>query len=249
MNIPVLYSDDDMLVINKPAGVVVNRAESVREQTVQDWVENKIKDQRSKIEVAEGTDFYKRSGVVHRIDKETSGILLIAKNESAFIVLQTQFKERVVKKTYHALLHGMLKPASGTILAPIGRLPWNRKRFGVVADGKPAKTQYRVDTYYQLKNVSGNQDRYSLVFFFPESGRTHQIRAHAKYSGHPLVADSFYAGKRGLRTDRTWCPRLFLHAAAISFHHPKTHKSISIEAPLPADLKQALTHLKPVDKA
>ena len=130
MDISILYEDDDLLAIDKPPGVVVNRAESVKGETVQDWTETYLSFPRRR--ESNDSDFESRAGIVHRIDKETSGILLIAKNPIAFEKLQSQFKDRTIKKTYLALVHGDLVPSEGEIRAPVGRLPWNRERFGIV---------------------------------------------------------------------------------------------------------------------
>ena len=239
----ILFEDDFVLVIDKPAGLVVNRAESVKEQTVQDWIENRIKKYELGIMNGE-SDFEKRAGIVHRIDKETSGILLIAKTPDAFVELQRQFKDREVEKTYLALVHGEVKQKEGTINAPLGRLPWNRERFGILASGRESETSYKIIKNYELRSMNKtSHNSFSLVEFYPKTGRTHQIRVHAKYIHHPLVGDSLYAGRKTSRQDRTWCPRLFLHAAEITFTHPETQKKISIKSQLPNDLQKALSNL------
>lgn len=230
-----MYEDEYLLAIDKPSGLVVNRAESVKGETLQDWVEGRLNVKRKTLN--EG-DFYSRNGIVHRLDKETSGILLIARDPETFSRLQAQFKSRVVKKTYIALVHGAMKEKKGEIDAPIGRLPWNRERFGVFPGGRPAQTGYKV-----LKEYEREGQKYSLVEWYPETGRTHQIRVHAKYLGNPIVADTFYAGRKTSRRDRLWCPRLFLHAAKISFKHPKNGKTVRIESALPEDLKAVLDNL------
>jgi len=169
-----------------------------------------------------------RAGIVHRIDKETSGILLIAKTPEAFRELQRQFKEREVKKTYLALVHGKLVPEEGEINAPVGRLPWNTERFGVVPGGKEAVTRYKV---VKCEDIS-------LVELYPETGRTHQIRVHLKYINHPIIGDYLYAGRKTSRDDRAGdAPRVMLHAWKISFIHPDTHKTLAIESPIPDDMK------------
>lgn len=224
MNFPILFEDDAMMAVNKPPGIVVNRAESVKGETVQDWVE---KTYHIFIE--------NRAGIVHRIDKETSGILLIAKTPEAFIELQRQFKERMIHKTYLAIVHGVLVPDMGEIRAPVGRLPWNRERFGIVPGGKEAVTKYRV--------LSVIRENFSLVELYPETGRTHQIRVHLKYVNHPIVGDYLYAGRKTARDDRTWAPRVMLHAWKLTCLHPMTKKGtclpagrLAIEAPIPDDM-------------
>lgn len=219
MDIPILYEDDVLCVVNKPPGVVVNRAESVKEKTVEDWAHEKF---------TSGID---RSGVVHRIDKETSGILLIAKTPEVFIELQRQFKERIVKKTYLAVVHGKLVPEEGEIRAPVGRLPWNPERFGIVPEGKEAFTKYK---------VLGSWDDKSFVELYPETGRTHQIRVHLKYINHPVVGDYLYAGRKTARDDRKLVPRLMLHAWKLTFVHPTNGGEFAVEAPIPDDMMKVV---------
>ena len=199
-------------------------------------------------------EFENRSGIVHRLDKETSGILLIAKNPASFLNLQKQFKDRSVKKTYIALVHGEVKPESGEINVPVGRLSFNRKRFGVVAGGREAVTKYKVLSikYYAVpagRQVSdGKKEPLSLLELYPKTGRTHQIRVHLKYFGHPVFSDPLYGGRKTSRNDRKLLPRLFLHAAKISFLHPKTNKIISLESPLPQELVNFLLTLSKKSK-
>lgn len=236
----IIFEDEDLLIIEKPAGMVVNRAESVKGETVQDWAEKKLKVKSPKLKVDKDSDFYKRSGVVHRLDKETSGLLLIAKNPQSFENLQKQFSQREVEKKYLALVHGEVKPKEGVIRAPVGRLPWNREKFGVLPGGREALTSYKVISHYTLAPKP-----YTLLELSPQTGRTHQIRIHLKYLGHPVVGDAFYAGRKTARQDRKWCPRLFLHAAFLKFKHPKTREWLSFESELSEDLKKVLEKLKP----
>lgn len=230
----ILFEDEHLLVISKPFGVVVNRARTVKGKTVQDWMDERLNVEEADEKFKE-SDFYKRSGLVHRLDKETSGCLILAKNEEAFQKLQASFKERNVKKEYVALVHGKLVPEKGEINAPVGRLPWNRERFGVVPGGKEARTKYHVSgvMYQEFK---GKKEFYSFVNLFPETGRTHQLRVHMKYLGFPIVADYLYAGRKRHKKDRKWCPRVFLHAGKIEFPHPDTGKVVVVEAPLPEEL-------------
>ncbi len=260
MDVKIIFEDEDLMVLEKPAGITVNRSDTTKEEeTVQEWVEDKIKDQRSrlaakraKIKADEESDFYKRAGIVHRLDKETSGILLAAKNQEAFENLQQQFKERRVKKAYTALVHGKVVPSDGEIRVPVGRLPWNRKRFGVVAGGREAVTKYHVlspsvlssgskDIMYHV--LDKKKEQLSILELYPETGRTHQIRVHLKHINHPIFSDSLYAGRKTARDDRKELFRMFLHASKISFFHPKTNKLISFESPLPHDLKKFLDTL------
>lgn len=219
--IPVIYADDYLVVIDKPSGMTVNRAETTKaEKTVEDWFES--------INLP-------RHGIVHRLDKDTSGLLIIAKTQAALTDLQAQFKARLVKKTYLAFVHGRLEPATGTINLPVGRNPVNRRRFGVFIDGRPAVSGYKVTAVYP---------DYSLVEVYPHTGRTHQIRVHFKHLNHPVAADPFYLGEKRWKADSLWCPRLFLHSHQVSFTHPVTKAIINLTAVLPDDLRKALEKIK-----
>lgn len=238
----ILFEDAVVLVVDKPTGLVVNRAESVKEPTLQDWLDST---QDIGYSAQENSEFARRAGIVHRIDKETSGVLLVAKTPEAFIELQRQFKEREIEKTYIALVHGKFEREQGIINASVGRLPWNRERFGILSGGREAETRYKVKQVFARlsKSDKGQTEYFSLVEFYPKTGRTHQIRVHAKYLHHALVSDTFYAGRKTSRSDREWCPRLFLHAAKIIFTHPVTRERVVAESPLPADLQKALDFL------
>jgi len=247
MDPKIVFEDSHILVLAKPAGMVVNRVKTARGKTVQDWVEEKLKCQNSNVETttqnSKLSDFYQRAGIVHRLDKETSGLLLVAKTPSAFAHLQAQFKERKVRKKYLTLVHGEVKAKEGEIEAPIGRLPWKRMRFGVLPGGKQAKTKYQVLCIKYYVSEKERREYYSLLEAFPHTGRTHQIRVHLQYINHPVVADEFYVGKKRARKDRQWCPRLFLHACYLNFCHPKTKKRVEFELELPEDLKKVLESL------
>jgi 23S rRNA pseudouridine1911/1915/1917 synthase len=233
----IIYQDELIFVLDKPSGWVVNDAKTTKDTpTVQSWIEDNFDFPSAKAKSL-------RSGIVHRIDKETSGILLVAKNEKTFHYLQSLFKKREVKKTYKTLVHGELEIAKDTIDAPVGRLPWNREHFGVLPGGRRAITSFELEGTYAL-----NDEGFSLVKVFPKTGRTHQIRIHFKYLGHPLVSDNLYAGRKTSRDDRKWCPRLFLHALSISFAHPKNNEKVEYSSELASDLKKALRVLKKLPK-
>ncbi len=236
MNIPIISEDDYLLVIEKPTGIVVNRAESVVGETIQDWSEIKLGIKNLEYKTEEEKDFYNRAGIVHRLDKETSGLLLIAKTPQAFFNLQSQFKERKVIKKYTALVHGNIAPPEGVIKATVGRLPWNRERFGILPGGREAVTTYKL--LKLLKSPLG--EPLSFLEVTPLTGRTHQIRIHLKYIGRPIVSDSFYGGRKTYRRDKMFCPRLFLHAGFIQFRHPFTGKEIEFKSELPLELKEVL---------
>lgn len=239
MDISVIYEDESLLVINKPPGIVVNRAQSVKGETAQDWVINKYP-QLLTINYELQTDFSNRAGIVHRIDRETSGLLLIAKNPPAFMELQRQFRERLVKKTYLAVVHGIVVPEEGQINAPVARLPWQRERFGIVPGGKDSITKYKVVKTYSKNQLYQDFHDYSLLELTPLTGRTHQIRVHLKYVNHPIIGDYLYAGRKTSRADRLWASRVMLHAWKISFLHPETGKTVDYEAPVPDDMKRII---------
>lgn len=228
----ILYQDNSFFVVDKPSGWITNDADTTTTQPViQTWV-------RENFDYPLKGNTEMRDGIVHRLDKETSGILIVAKTAESFVKLQSEFKNREVQKTYTALLHGKVTPEEGKIEAEVGRLPWRRDRFGVVPGGRSSMSEYKVIKFYP-----GERGGNSLVEFHPKTGRTHQIRIHSKHIGHAIVADEFYAGRKTARNDRKWCPRLFLHASAIKFIHPETLKTVEFESHLPADLQSVLTTL------
>lgn len=229
----IIFQDESIFVVEKPSGWITNEADTTTTQPViQKWIrENYDYPLKDNVEM--------RDGIVHRLDKETSGILLVAKTKEAFEKLQAEFKGRKVQKTYLALLHGKVEPLEGKIEATVGRLPWRRDRFGVLPGGRESTTEYKVLNFYP-----GNNAGHSLVEFHPKTGRTHQIRIHSKHIGHAIVADEFYAGRKTARNDRKWCPRLFLHASGIKFIHPVTGKDVEFRSELPDDLKEVLNNLK-----
>lgn len=224
----IIFENDDFICINKPSGWIVNEANTAKTPYVlQTWLKNNFDFPIFK-------NHEMRNGIVHRLDKETSGVLLVAKTEEYFLYLQSLFKERKIQKSYLALCHGKVEPSEATINAPVGRLPWNRERFGVMQGGREATTKYKVKNYYEKDN-----ENYTLLELFPKTGRTHQIRIHLKYINHPIVADTFYAGRKTSNNDRQWCERLFLHAYSLEFLD-KNNNLIKIESELFDDLKNAL---------
>jgi 23S rRNA pseudouridine1911/1915/1917 synthase len=241
----VIFEDSDLLIINKPAGMVVNKAETAKNFfTLQEWVEERTDLQKFGNESEEEKVFQERSGIAHRLDKETSGIMLIAKNPPALVELMKQFKERVVEKTYEALVHGKVTPASGEINVPIGRLPWNRTHFGVLPAGRESRTLYKVLAYKEY-SFEKKKEILTLLEAYPKTGRTHQIRVHLRFLGYPIFADSLYAGRKNIRKDRKVLSRHFLHAKEIRFLHPMTHKPMHFIAELPLDLLAFVQSLAP----
>lgn len=234
MDVKALYEDDDLVVFEKPSGLIINNSDTTRDvPTLQKIVQERhaafLKNE------SEDEEFLDRSGIVHRLDKETSGIIIVAKNPVSFQNLKNQFKERRVEKEYLALVHGEIKNENGEISVPVGRLPWNRKRFGVVAGGREAKTFYKV-----LRTIDKNGEILTLLRVMPKTGRTHQIRVHLKHVGYPIYSDLLYAGRKIAKKDRSALPTIFLHAHKIVFFHPKTGERISIESKLPEVLESFL---------
>ncbi len=247
-NIDILFEDKDLLIINKPSGITVNDSETTKDKiTIQSWNKQFINlGNNSDIPNEIFDEFKNRDGVVHRLDKETSGALILAKNAKSFWELKKQFMERTIKKTYLALAHGEIKPEIGEISAPVGRESFNRMRFGVVIGGREAITLYKIISKFQFPNFKKNE-KLSLVELNPKTGRTHQIRVHLKHIGHPIFADELYAGRKTARDDRKFLNRFFLHAEKIEFKHPVTEKFMSITAPLSKELKDFLETLTTVN--
>lgn len=225
----VLLETDSFLAISKPAFWVVNEAATAHgNMTVQNWI-----DSRYDFQLAH--DSLHRNGIVHRLDKETSGVLLIAKTIDSFQNLQSQFAARSTEKVYRALVHGALS-SGGTITVPIARNTKNRTKFGVSPLGREAQTKFELVRVYSKKKG----ESYSEILLYPKTGRTHQIRVHMSYIHHPLVSDPLYVGEKLLFQDKMWCSRMFLHAKSLSFLDPDSNTQRTIEAPLPTDLAQAL---------
>lgn len=218
----IIYEDRDILVIDKPAGLTTHPAPGHPEHTLVNAVLAHCPD------LALSSDLM-RPGIVHRLDKDTSGLIVIAKNDSARECLVAQFKTRAVTKGYLVLVNGRLSPEQGMIEAPIGRDPHNRRKMAIVEAGKEAITQYRV-----RKHLDG----YTLVEVTPVTGRTHQIRVHLSAIGYPVVGDPTY----GVR----WAhlKRQFVHAYRLGFRLPSTEEYREFTSPLPADLEQSLELLE-----
>ncbi len=225
----IIYEDDDMLAINKPADMVVHPSPGHSEGTLVNAVLGYCPN-------LEGVGGERRPGIVHRLDKETSGLILVAKNDLALRHLQRQFKRRTIKKTYLALVEGHVQPPQALVDAPIGRDPNHRQRMAVIAPGSSARSR-RAQTEYQLLRIYGD---YSLLECYPRTGRTHQIRVHLAFAGFPIVGDTTY----GRRKQRLELDRHFLHASALTFERPADDKELSLEAPLPEELKAMLELLQ-----
>ena len=231
----VLYEDDDVIVINKPAGMTVHAGAGTSRGTLVNALLGRGQ------ALAQSTDAL-RPGIVHRLDKETSGIILVAKNDAAHARLGEAFRTRAVKKTYIALVHGLLKQPRGRIELAIGRDPKRRvrmtaRRTALLARVREARTDWRV-----LARV----DSCTLVEVQLHTGRTHQIRVHFSALHHPVVGDTLYGAPARLRVSKINLPPLgrnFLHAAKLGFTHPRTAEPIEIRAPLPPELSAFLQQL------
>lgn len=234
----VIFKNDDYAVLSKPAGMIVNNADTSRDEyTLQDWVREEFG-----IVEDDSSEFLRRGGIVHRLDKETSGVILVALNEKSFSFMQSQFRERKVEKEYIALCHGKMIN-KGYLNVPIGRLPWNRMKFGVIPKGRESYTEFKVLSNYILRDGK-NKYELSLVKAFPKTGRTHQIRVHFQYAGHPIFADSLYGGRKMYNIDKKYLHRHFLHASKITFLSPTTESTVSYEACLTPELNYLLDKLE-----
>ncbi|NLX11632.1 MAG: RluA family pseudouridine synthase [Chloroflexi bacterium] len=219
----VLYEDDQLAVIDKPAGMVVHPAFGHTSGTLVNAVLARWP------QIADFSE-PSRAGIVHRLDKETSGVIVVAKTRETLEYLRRLFKEREVHKRYLALVEGMPDTPSGIIDAPIGRDPAQRKRMAVVRDGREAVTEYHVlETYAD----------HTLLEVFPQTGRTHQIRVHLAFIGTPVVGDTVY----GRRKQAIRMKRHFLHAASITFPRPESGELLTVEAALPTGLQNVLDKL------
>lgn len=232
MEIEVLYEDNETLVINKPVGLVVNRAGSVSSPTVQDWIEKNY--QFSITNFQKDKLFIDRSGVCHRLDKETSGCLLIAKNPEALRYYLKLFKKRELTKEYTALVHGRVEPNEGTVALPLQRSRFDRKKWRVHYEGKRAETSWTVLKRYRYENTEHWKNALTYLRLNLKTGRTHQIRVHLSFLGWPVFADEKYLNKELAVRDREFLSHHFLHAERISFTS-FSGEEIKVEAPLPAD--------------
>lgn len=243
MDIPILHEDEAVVVIDKPVGVICNRAETVKVETLQDWWESRYKVTIESTKTEDESYFLERSGLVHRLDKETSGVMIMAKTVPSFVELLRQFREREVQKTYVALTHGLWKVRVGEISLPIGRRSDNRQRMGVREDGRESVTNYRVREEFkswsfprELKVEDRGYTGFSLVEFMPKTGRMHQIRVHARHMGHPIVGDEQYGGRKRSREDRKWCSHVMLMAKTLELTHPITKARLRWESMLELEL-------------
>jgi 23S rRNA pseudouridine1911/1915/1917 synthase len=259
MKIKILYEDKNMLAIDKPAGVAVHPAVEQahygagsdgksKKPTIADWVllnypSTKNVGEPIKLIINNEELIIKRPGIVHRLDRETSGVLLIAKNQKTFLFLKDQFKNHKVKKVYRAFVYGsvsdpkasLLTGGKGVINVPIGRSP---KDIRAYTAGRGARQPLRdaITEYIVIDRFRDKGEQYSYVEVYPKTGRTHQIRVHMRYINHPVVSDPIYRGTKDLALGMK---RLALHASSITFTQSNGELK-TIEAPLPADFKKAI---------
>lgn len=239
-----VYEDDDLIVINKPAGMVVHPAPGHSEGTLVNALLGYMQT-APKGEGWGGVGGVERPGIVHRLDSETSGVIVVAKNDAALRDLQAQFKARRVHKTYLALVDGSVKPPRGKIDAPIGRDPRHRQKMAVIplpsdkAQGKQSGARSAARDAVTVYRSLANLGAYTLVQAEPQTGRTHQVRVHLTFLGFPVVADAVYGKKK----NTLGLTRQFLHAWKIEFTLPRSGRAVSFVAPLPEDLVGAMEYL------
>ncbi|MBO0412185.1 RluA family pseudouridine synthase [Enterococcus hulanensis] len=226
LDLEIVYEDEDVVVINKPQGMVVHPSAGHPNGTLVNGLLYQIKNLSTINDVV-------RPGIVHRIDKDTSGLLMVAKNDRAHESLAKQLKDKTSLRKYVALVHGEIPHEKGRIEAPIGRSKVNRKMQAVIEGGKPAVTHFEV-----LQRFEG----YTLIELQLETGRTHQIRVHMQYIGYPVAGDPLYGPKKTLKGNGQ-----FLHAKLLGFEHPTTGEMMVFEAPLPVIFKKTLKQLKEKD--
>jgi 23S rRNA pseudouridine1911/1915/1917 synthase len=232
----VIYQDDDVIAVNKPAGMVVHPAAGNASGTLVNALlayapnVSTVGDER-------------RPGIVHRLDKETSGLLLIARTPSAHAALQAQFKSRAIKKTYLALCVGRVQPERGLINKPIARDPGNRKRMAIVQGGRDAVTKYAVAEVF-IRSDGNIARAYSLVRAHPLTGRTHQLRVHFASIGFPIIGDALYGARKDPLT-HALAPRQMLHSSELVFALPSTGLEKKLHAPMPEDMRRVIDDLTP----
>ena len=234
--ITVVFEDEDLAVVEKPAGMSVHPGAGQSAGTLVNALLHHMHD-------LSGIGGVERPGIVHRLDKETSGLLVIAKNDFTHQALSAQFAGRAVKKTYIAVAHGVIKQDEFTVDVPIGRDTRNRKKMTVTPKGRMALTDFQV-----VKNYYPHA---CLLYCFPMTGRTHQIRVHLSVQTHPIVGDKLYGGnpqRKSIELLREF-PRHALHAHAIKFKHPRTGRTLGFQSPIPEDIERLIEELEKLNTA
>lgn len=227
IRLDIVFEDQDLLVINKPRGMVVHPAPGHGSGTM-------VNALLAHCEDLSGIGGVMRPGIVHRLDKDTSGLLIVAKNDNAHQFLSSQLKSRKLKREYIALVHGRVEPLKGKIEAPLGRHPLHRKKMAVIAGGREAVTRFKVLKVFRS---------YSLLKLRLETGRTHQIRVHLSNIGYPVLGDVLYSGSKKSELPPGLSLSHALHAYRLSFVHPRTREQLEFTAPLPSDFQVVLRHL------
>lgn len=276
----IIWQDDDIIALNKPAGLIVNNATTHQQTSLQQLIINRFANEHRCFDEQWlaanrdwlSTDFItgfgspldiwrERQGMVHRLDKDTSGIVLWAKNPIALVNLLAQFRLRQTTKEYQCLAHGWFgAKQTGRINLPLGRKLTNRQLMAVTLSGRSAVTEYQVIAEYDNPDFSLLQAKnphlkrrelakiyqgFSLLKVQPKTGRTHQIRVHLSHEHHPLAGDVAYLSRAKARLDESWIPRQFLHASQLTFVHPRTGEKLTMSAALPTDLQTVLQQLPP----
>ena len=227
--VPVAYADRSVVVVDKPAGLVVHPGSGHESGTMVNGLLAMFPDIR-------GVGSTVRPGIVHRLDRGTSGLLVVARTQSSYDHLVRQLADRTVERNYLALVWGEIEGLDGVVDAPIGRSPSDRTRMAVVSSGRPSRTRYKIERFWESRGVS-------MVSLVLESGRTHQIRVHLSAIGHPVVGDSAYSGNQSdLGIDRP-----FLHASRLGFEHPESGERMLFESSLPPELEAVLSGLNESD--
>ncbi len=224
LDVPIVYQDSDIVVVNKPQGMVTHPAQGNQSGTLVNALLYQVGD-------LSGINGVMRPGIVHRLDKDTTGLLVVAKHDQAHSQLAADMKARRIKREYQALVHGGFAAERGTVDAPLARHPVLRKQMAVVTGGRPAVTHWQV-----LERFG----QFTLLHLRLETGRTHQIRVHLAHLGHPVVGDVVYGPKKSAFT----LPGQLLHAFRLSFQHPLTGEDLRFEAPLPAHFQTVLDRLR-----
>ena len=225
MELKIVYEDQDVIVIDKPKGLVVHPAAGHQDDTLVNGL------MYARADALSGINGVLRPGIVHRIDKDTSGLLIVAKHDASHIFLASQLKDHTLARTYEAIVCGSFREDSGTVDVPIGRHPTDRKRMSVTDRGKEAITHWEVIARYR---------GYTHIRCRLETGRTHQIRVHMAHLGHPILGDMVYGRKKPELGQETQC----LHARQLSFMHPTTGKTVEVESELPEYFLEVLEKLR-----